>query len=254
MKHPVLVGVVLGLAVFGLGGCVTHAAYDNLRADNMELSKHNRELAAENSELSLQMGVLQGQLSQKDATISGQRDEIAMLNQKITFLTGEIGKGPGPGPEVLPPPLKSALEQLVAEAGGLLTLEGPMVRLKSDILFASGQHEVKDAARQTLAQFAQIFLQQGVGFKLRIDGHTDNDPIDKSRKRYDDNWDLSYERAHAVLTILTDSGIPGDQVFLAAFGEYTPRVSNDSAANKAQNRRVDILLMSEETYRNMALR
>ena len=254
MRHPGVRWVVLALAVFGLGGCVTQTAYDNLRADNMELSKHNRELAAENSELSLQMGMFQGQLSQKDATIGEKLSEIAMLNEKVAYLTGQIGTAPAPAPNVLPAPLKNALEQLVAEAGGLLTLEGPMVRLKADILFASGQHKVKDAARQTLGRFAQIFLQQGVGFKLRVDGHTDNDPIDKSRERYDDNWDLSYERAHAVLTILTDSAIPSDPVFLAAFGEHTPRVANDSAASKAQNRRVDILLMSEEMYRNMALR
>ena len=251
MRHRVAVwaGMVACAALLA-GGCAQDA--NQLRADNLRLDRELRDLSSRYAELNAQTGNLQGQLEVKNDEIDRQRAEAAMLQAQVKFLRDELAKVPG-AEEELPDELREALEALQRAAPELLTLEGAVVRLKADILFASGRHQVRDEGTTALRRFAEIFLEKGIGFRLRIDGHTDNEPIDRSRERYDDNWDLSYERAHAVLQLLAEVGIPEDQMFVMAFGEFSPRAPNDTRENKQLNRRVDILLMSREMSRTMAL-
>ena len=253
MTHSVAVSTVVVLVLVTLGGCVGQAQYDKVIGENKRFAKENQDLASEVARLNLELGRLEGQLGTKDGLIDRQGRNILALQQQVAFLRGELAKAPAPRDE-LPADFKAALQALVDEAGGLIELEGAVVRLKSDIVFDPGKHKVKAAAQDTLQRFAAIFLQKGAGFMLRVDGHTDSDPIKASIKVYDDNWDLSYERCHAVLLILQAAGIPADQFFVTAFGEHTPRVPNDTKEGKAKNRRVEILLMSGEMFRSMSLR
>ena len=79
-------------------------------------------------------------------------------------------------------------------------------------------------------------------FVVRIDGHTDSDPIKVSD--WDSNWRLSYARARAVQKVLIEAGVPEERTFVAAFGEFSSRAPNDSAANKQKNRRVELVLLA----------
>ena len=247
----VLVGVVI-LAVGTLGGCVSKDVYNQVLAENHRLNRDLADVSGRYAELKAETGVYEGRLQERDVIILEQKNEIGRLSAQVTALLAELQRVPVAG-GVLPDELREALEQLQAEHPELFELDGAVVRLKSDIVFASGKHDLKDEANATLARFAEIFLQKGIGFRLRIDGHTDNEPIRHSRERYDDNWDLSYERAHAVFTALAKEGITDNDMFISAFGEHSPRVPNDTPENKQRNRRVDILLMSDEMYKTMAL-
>ena len=75
-----------------------------------------------------------------------------------------------------------------------------------------------------------------------VEGHTDNVPI--KTKRFRDNWELSTERALAVLHyLLRNTNLDPVRFAAAGYGEYQPIVSNDTPANKALNRRVDIVVI-----------
>ncbi|MBA2354948.1 MAG: OmpA family protein, partial [Acidobacteria bacterium] len=66
--------------------------------------------------------------------------------------------------------------------------------------------------------------------------------------RFASNWDLSTARATSVITFLVQSvGITPDRLSAAGYGEYHPRVANDSPTNRGRNRRVDIVILNEET-------
>ena len=75
---------------------------------------------------------------------------------------------------------------------------------------------------------------------INIVGHTDSDPIKKSK--WQDNWQLSAERALSVLRYMNKKGIKGDRIMAVAAGEGRPVSSNSTSSGKARNRRVEIVV------------
>jgi flagellar motor protein MotB len=65
-------------------------------------------------------------------------------------------------------------------------------------------------------------------------------PVKGSNRQFDDNWELSAQRALTVTRELIDAGIPASSVFAAAFGSQQPVAANTDAKGRAQNRRVEI--------------
>jgi flagellar motor protein MotB len=73
-----------------------------------------------------------------------------------------------------------------------------------------------------------------------ISGFTDDLPIHADNHRFDDNWDLSAQRALTVVRALIDAGMPDNLVFAAAFGENHPVSPNRNEFSRSRNRRVEI--------------
>jgi chemotaxis protein MotB len=81
---------------------------------------------------------------------------------------------------------------------------------------------------------------------VRVEGHTDDVPIHTAR--FTSNWELSTARAIRVVELLIEQGqLAPDRLSAAGYGEYHPRVANESAAARAQNRRVDVVILSPST-------
>ena len=80
------------------------------------------------------------------------------------------------------------------------------------------------------------------GNDIDVVGHTDSDPIKKSRKLWKDNWALSAERALAVLRYLSDRGVRPERIRAVAAGQGHPVASNTTASGKEKNRRVEIVV------------
>ena len=75
---------------------------------------------------------------------------------------------------------------------------------------------------------------------IRVDGHTDNVPI--SGGRFSDNWQLSTERAGAVVKYLITQGVPANRLAATGFGEYQPLEEGNSPEARARNRRIEFKL------------
>jgi len=73
-----------------------------------------------------------------------------------------------------------------------------------------------------------------------VSGFTDDRAIHDDNLHFDDNWQLSAERALTVTRALISEGMPAEQVFAAAFGEEQPIVANTDKDSRAKNRRVEI--------------
>lgn len=115
------------------------------------------------------------------------------------------------------------------------------ISIPSEITFASGKAEVTTGGREALAAVARTLEENYDGGVYWIEGHTDSDPIKRSKWR--SNRELSYARAEAVLYFLVEEyGLADDRCVVAAHGQYRPLVANDSKANKALNRRVEIVV------------
>lgn len=104
-----------------------------------------------------------------------------------------------------------------------------------DVLFDVNKSTLKPGAMSTMDRLAN-FLKQGEGRSVMIEGHTDSTGSDQY------NMELSRLRADAVRTALVERGVRGDQIQAAGKGETAPVASNDNAAGRQQNRRVEIII------------
>ena len=108
-----------------------------------------------------------------------------------------------------------------------------------DMAFGSGKHQLTAKGKAVLDDIAGQILAKK--YYVVIDGHTDSDPITKSRKFYSTNLHLSAMRAVAVSDYLISRGVPEKHIFVVrGFGANQPRGDNTTKAGKKRNRRVEI--------------
>ncbi|OUS04899.1 hypothetical protein A9Q81_05295 [Gammaproteobacteria bacterium 42_54_T18] len=139
---------------------------------------------------------------------------------------------------------RMALEEALADplSTGRVTLRDGRIGISGSVLFSLNSDELQPEGKQllkTLVPPLQIYLGERDEL-LMISGFTDDLPIQKGNNRYDDNWALSAERALTVTRALIEEGMPPSLVFAAAFGAQHPVVSNQDAAGRSQNRRVEM--------------
>jgi chemotaxis protein MotB len=116
---------------------------------------------------------------------------------------------------------------------------GLAVRVLSDnLLFASGSADLNAAAKPLLATVGRILSTDKL-HPVRVEGHTDNLPI---TGRYPSNWELSGARASAVVRALMSSKLSDDRFEAVGLAQREPAGSNATAAGRAKNRRVEIVL------------
>ncbi|MCB1163494.1 MAG: OmpA family protein [Candidatus Krumholzibacteriia bacterium] len=118
------------------------------------------------------------------------------------------------------------------------TAEGLAIRLEDEMLFKPGQavletrsYPVLDVVAATLASYPN---------PVRVEGHTDNRPIES--ERFPSNWELSAARAASVLRYFERSGLDPRRLSAVGLGEWSPVAKNDSEAERAKNRRVEIFM------------
>jgi outer membrane protein OmpA-like peptidoglycan-associated protein len=123
--------------------------------------------------------------------------------------------------------------------------EGILVTFDSGILFDYDSATVKPAARENLSNLATS-LEKYPGTNVMLVGHTDADGADAY------NQALSERRASAAAAYLASQGVPRARIEATGRGEAEPVGSNDTAAGKAQNRRVEVAIFASEEYRRSA--
>ncbi|HEX6244783.1 MAG TPA: OmpA family protein [Polyangiales bacterium] len=117
-----------------------------------------------------------------------------------------------------------------------------VVELPSDVLFASGSIDLSEAGKAAISEVGTIFTSMK-DREFQVEGHTDNQPIRTAR--FPSNWELAAGRAIAVSVILIKAGLAPERVSAASFGEFRPVASNDKPETRAQNRRIEIVLVTD---------
>ncbi len=145
---------------------------------------------------------------------------------------------------------RSGVERLLAEVvgreGTLTGIEvsdstrGVVISLPEAGSFAPGRAELSADGRLAMQDLAAALLQ--LPNQVRVEGHTDDLPIHGGP--FASNWELSTARATQVVQLLVEvCGLDPARLSAAGYGEYHPRVPNDSAQARARNRRVDIVVI-----------
>jgi chemotaxis protein MotB len=121
-----------------------------------------------------------------------------------------------------------------------MNMEGIIISLSNTLVFESGGTELRPESIQSLHEIANI-LRETTNL-IRIEGHTDNLPT--NNPLYPTNWELSVARAVTIVRFLIDEeGLKPERLSAAGYGEYRPMVPNSTRANRALNRRADIVII-----------
>jgi len=127
-----------------------------------------------------------------------------------------------------------------AEVSTVVTQRGLVVRLLTDnVLFDSGQAQIKSQGLPLLGEVGTLLGVDRV-HPIVVEGHTDDVPIATSR--FASNWELSTARASAVVRWLIGRGLPEGRFSAAGYADLRPLASNATAAGRARNRRVEVVL------------
>ncbi|WP_461248038.1 OmpA family protein [Treponema sp. R6D11] len=123
---------------------------------------------------------------------------------------------------------------------------GLVITLAGDAFFYPASARINiEATRDILLRLGTYLASPELrGRKFRIEGHTDDTDVDPNGP-WEDNWQLSTERSRAVLRYLSDLGINENNFQIAGFAATAPVSSNDTEEGRANNRRVDVIILDE---------
>jgi outer membrane protein OmpA-like peptidoglycan-associated protein len=189
------------------------AEAERKRFDAEAQSEQLRQQIAEQQKQAVEQ---QAKTAQTEAELARARDELARRDtasrERIESMQKELSK---------------LAQTRTSDRGFIVTLPG--------LFFDSGKSVLKPGARNTLSKIAEQ-LRMNPDARIEIEGHTDSVGTDELNQK------LSEKRAAAVRDYLAGRGIPATRITMAGLGEGSPVASNDTAAGRQQNRRVELVI------------
>jgi chemotaxis protein MotB len=131
-----------------------------------------------------------------------------------------------------------------------MNMEGIIISLSNALIFEPGSAELRPESIGTLHEIAELLKQ--TDNPVRVEGHTDNIPT--NNPLYPTNWELSVARAVTIVRYLAEEeDVPPARLSAAGNAEFKPVTANDSRANRALNRRADIIIIYPTQSRQFSL-
>ena len=185
----------------------------------------------------------QDMLREKDSRIRELNGEVARLRGENDDLQRRLASAP----TVQPTPASakredSELKDLQKDVGPDAYVDRRRGRIsigvQDKVTFDSGSTTLKDTSHSVLRNVANVLKDKFSGHRFYIEGHTDTDPIVKTKNLYRSNRHLSLERADSVAAYLIKQGVPESSIVVVGYGQFDPR----DPKTKAANRRVEIVV------------
>jgi len=228
---------LLNSATVKLNKCLTDEAASMARLETMkeqlaDMRKSNQNLidtqgnlttltqkGAENLEKSLES------LKERDLKITRLQDALTKKDSVTLAIVSSLKKAVG----ISDPDIEVNVEKGVV-----------FISIADKLLFKSGSYNVTSRAKEVLAKVALV-INSKPNFEAMVESHTDN--VSYSKGVLIDNWDLSVKRATSVVRVLEELEVNPQQLIAAGRSSYVPLVENDTAENKAKNRRTRIVVL-----------
>ena len=228
---------LLNTATVKLNSCLSDAAAANARVEAMkdqlaDLRKTNQDLIDTKGDLTT--------LTKKGAeTLEKSLESLKESNLRITRLQDALNKK-----DSVTLALVSSLKKEVGinDPDIEVNVEKGVVfiSIADKLLFRSGSYNVTSRAKEVLSKVATV-INSKPNFEAMVESHTDN--VTYRKPPLEDNWDLSVKRATSVVRVLESLNVNPQQLIAAGRSHYVPLVDNNSAANRAKNRRTRIVVL-----------
>jgi chemotaxis protein MotB len=262
MHHRLGLVVALGLTTLTTGCAVSQEKYNALKLDRDRLAEQLGAAQNQASTAKAEAEALRGQiamfgqgqggkeamilnLTQQNAELQKQIDE---LNRRYADAIGRVGNT-----TALPEALSNELSAFAAQNPDIVSFDAQrgIVKFKSDVTFALGKDELSSKAKDVIHRFSQILNSPAAsGYELMVAGHTDNTPVSNPatiQAGHKNNWYLSAHRAISVGTELQRANVNPARLAVTGYADQHPIASNASESGKAQNRRVEVLILPSTT-------
>ena len=231
VRTTMTAALAIFLAGVTLPGCVTAAKYIKVQ-EELEAAEEERDYALDNlAKAEAMLSELQGdQMALMEA-----QDRVSQLESEKADLASQYDE------------FRARHAALAAQGIETVVLadEGMFgYRAKGDVLFASGSDQLTSEGKGILDSIINELQKNNL--PIRVDGHTDADPVVKSRDRWKHgNIELGAYRAIAVRAYLVSKGVEEDRISVLSFGPQRPVAIGADSESKARNRRVEIMLKAD---------
>lgn len=209
-----------------------------LESSSQEKRNLTEELARKQEALDVRekdLARMERTISEKEMTLNSLQDELSAREARIAELSNQLNSQKQ-SMEMLKARIKEALLGFSDADLTVTHKDGKIyVSLSQNLLFAKNSKVIDAKGKEALQKLARV-LNQNPDLAISVEGHTDTD----GSAEY--NWDLSVDRAIAVVKILTDEGVKGERVTATGRAFFAPVAPNDTEPNKSKNRRTDIVL------------
>ncbi|MEO6595891.1 MAG: OmpA family protein [Planctomycetota bacterium] len=184
------------------------------------------------------------------------QDMLRERDERIRELSGDVARLRGENEEfsrrdVTPAP-SSASAPRTESAGLIGELQNELgsdaevsyrrgrisIGVDDSVTFDSGSTALKDSSHKVLRNVCSALKSKFAGRRIYVEGHTDSDPLQKTKNKYRSNRHLSTERADSVAAYLIQQGVPESSIVVVGYGQFDPK----DARTKARNRRVEIVV------------
>lgn len=125
---------------------------------------------------------------------------------------------------------------------------GVVITISDIVLFPEGEARITSEGIKTIKQIFDMVKE--LDYEVKIEGHTDNTPI--QTERFPSNWELASSRASDVARRLVEAGFPPEKIGVVGYAGFRPKVPNDSPEHRAMNRRIEVVFQRESIRRHMA--
>ncbi|MCB4808633.1 OmpA family protein [Tamlana sp. 62-3] len=221
---------LLNSATVKLNSCLEEKASTTARATALEeqisdLRKYNENLQVLSAKGASNVEKTLESIKEKDLKITRLQDALTKKDSVtlalVTSLKREVG--------INDPDIEVNVEKGVV-----------FISIADKLLFQSGSYNVTSKAKDVLAKVAKV-VNSKPDFECMVEGHTDNVPYRKEPLL--DNWDLSVKRSTSIIRVLQDLDVNPSQLIAAGRSHYVPLADNDTAENRAKNRRTRIVIL-----------
>ncbi|HPF98008.1 MAG: OmpA family protein [Flavobacteriaceae bacterium] len=198
---------------------------NDLKSSNENLIQSNKDLTVLTTKGASNVEKTLESLKEKELKIDRLQDALTKKDSVMLALVTSLKKEVG----INDPDIEINVEKGVV-----------FISIADKLLFKSGSYVVTDKAKEVLAKVAKV-INSKPDFEAMVEGHTDNVPYSKPPLL--DNWDLSVKRSTSVVRVLQELNVNPAQLIAAGRADYVPLVANDTAENRARNRRTRIVVM-----------
>lgn len=198
---------------------------NDLKSNNESLIQSNKDLTILTTKGATNVEKTLESLREKELKIDRLQDALTKKDSVMLALVTSLKKEVG----INDPDIEINVEKGVV-----------FISIADKLLFKSGSYVVTDKAKEVLSKVAKV-INGKPDFEAMVEGHTDNVPYSKPPLL--DNWDLSVKRSTSVVRVLQELNVNPAQLIAAGRADYVPLVSNDTAENRARNRRTRIVVM-----------
>ena len=223
---------LLNTATVKLNSCLEEKAglaarVDGLKEHNQTLINTSKDMTVLTTKGAASIEKALESIKEKDLKISRMQDALTKKDSVTLAVVTSLKSAVG----ISDPDIEINVEKGVV-----------FISIADKLLFKTGSYDVTDKAKGVLAKVAKV-VNDKPDFECMVEGHTDNVPYNGSGILLD-NWDLSVKRSTSIIRVLTNQlGVKPEQLIAAGRSSYVPLVGNDSAENRARNRRTRIVVL-----------